>query len=316
MAAEVKSAICAAQKAWLEWSNWSFEDRAAVFLKAADLLAGPWRPIVNAATMLGQSKTAYQAEIDSRLRADRLLAVQRPLRGAGLRGAAPLVASDLEPDGSPAARGVRLRHHAFQLHGDRRQPPHLAGHHGQRGGLEASRPALAQQLLHPEGAGGGRPAAGRDQFGARDPAREVSDNLLADRAFAGIHFTGSTEVFQSLWKTISEHLPQYASYPRIVGETGGKDFVLAHPSADVDALCVGAGSRGVRVPGPEVQRRVARLRAVQPVAPGEGAAAWRMIADIRMGDVADFRNFMGAVIDRKAFDRIQGYIETASKDPG
>ena len=147
------------------------------------------------------------------------------------------------------------------------------------------------------------------------PAREVSDILLAEPAFAGIHFTGSTEVFQSLWKTISGHLPQYASYPRIVGETGGKDFVLAHSSADVEALCVGLVRGAFEYQG---QKCSAASRAYIPsnLWPQVKERLLSMIADIRMGDVADFRNFMGAVIDRKAFDRIQGYLVTARKDPG
>jgi 1-pyrroline-5-carboxylate dehydrogenase len=147
------------------------------------------------------------------------------------------------------------------------------------------------------------------------PAREISDLLLADRAFAGIHFTGSTEVFQSLWKTISEHLPQYASYPRIVGETGGKDFVLAHPSADVEALCVGLVRGAYEYQG---QKCSAASRAYVPsnLWPQVKERLLALLADIRMGDVADFRNFMGAVIDQKAFDRIREYIEKARKDSG
>jgi len=147
------------------------------------------------------------------------------------------------------------------------------------------------------------------------PAREISDLLLADRAFAGIHFTGSTEVFQSLWKTIAGHLPQYAAYPRIVGETGGKDFVLAHPSADVDALCVGLVRGAYEYQG---QKCSAASRAYVPsnLWPQVKERLLGLISDIRMGDVADFRNFMGAVIDQKAFDRIREYIDRAKEDSG
>ncbi|HXI20395.1 MAG TPA: aldehyde dehydrogenase family protein, partial [Gemmatimonadales bacterium] len=144
---------------------------------------------------------------------------------------------------------------------------------------------------------------------------QVSATLLADPALAGIHFTGSTGVFQSLWRTVGENLTSYASYPRIVGETGGKDFVLAHPSADPESLAVALLRGAYEYQG---QKCSAASRAYLP------ASLWprvqeRLLGDIgsiRMGDVQDFRTFMGAVIDRKAFDRIAGYLAQAHKDPG
>ncbi len=318
-AAEVKSVICAAQKAWREWSNWSFEDRAAVFLKAADLLAGPWRPIVNAATMLGQSKTAYQAEIDS---ACELIDFWR----FNVHFAEQVYKE--QPHSSPLTWN-RMDHRPLEgfvyaitpfnftaIGGNLPTSPAIMGN------VVVWKPAASASLsnyyiLKVLEEAGLPPGVINLVPG---PAREMSDLLLADRAFAGIHFTGSTEVFQSLWKTISEHLPQYASYPRIVGETGGKDFVLAHPSADVDALCVGLVRGAYEYQG---QKCSAASRAYMPsnLWPQVKERLLALIADIRMGDVADFRNFMGAVIDQKAFDRIREYIEKAQEgfggeDPG
>ena len=313
-AAEVKSAICAAQKAWREWSNWSFEDRAAVFLKAADLLAGPWRPIVNAATMIGQSKTAYQAEIDS---ACELIDFWR----FNVHFAEQVYKE--QPHSAPLTWN-RMDHRPLEgfvyaitpfnftaIGGNLPTSPAIMGN------VVVWKPAASASLsnyyiLKVLEEAGLPPGVINLVPG---PAREISDLLLADRAFAGIHFTGSTEVFQSLWKTISEHLPQYASYPRIVGETGGKDFVLAHPSADVEALCVGLVRGAYEYQG---QKCSAASRAYVPsnLWPQVKERLLALIADIRMGDVADFRNFMGAVIDQKAFDRIREYIDRAQTDSG
>jgi 1-pyrroline-5-carboxylate dehydrogenase len=147
-----------------------------------------------------------------------------------------------------------------------------------------------------------------------DPA-QVSNLLLADRDFAGIHFTGSTTVFQMLWRQIGEHLGDYRTYPRIVGETGGKDFVLAHPSADVDALAVALVRGAFEYQG---QKCSAASRAYVPASlwPRLKERVLALMADIRMGDVNDFRNFMGAVIDRRAYDRITGYLARAKSDSG
>jgi 1-pyrroline-5-carboxylate dehydrogenase len=146
-------------------------------------------------------------------------------------------------------------------------------------------------------------------------AAQVSDLLLADRRLAGIHFTGSTEVFQSLWRTVGQNLPTYAGYPRLVGETGGKDFVLAHQSADVDALAVALVRGAFEYQG---QKCSAASRAYVPdtLWPAVREQVVAMMADIRMGDVADFRNFVGAVIDKKGFDKIAEYIQTARKAKG
>ncbi len=146
-------------------------------------------------------------------------------------------------------------------------------------------------------------------------AQQVSGMLLADRALAGIHFTGSTEVFQLLWRSVADRLPEYATYPRLVGETGGKDFVLAHSSADPEALAVALVRGAFEYQG---QKCSAASRAYVPASlwPRLKSRLRDLIADIRVGDVGDFRNFMGAVIDRKAFDRIKGYLDAARREPG
>ncbi|HKG32285.1 MAG TPA: aldehyde dehydrogenase family protein, partial [Gemmatimonadales bacterium] len=144
---------------------------------------------------------------------------------------------------------------------------------------------------------------------------EVSDVLLSDRRLAGIHFTGSTPVFHTLWKSVANNLDRYAGYPRIVGETGGKDFILAHTSADLDALAVGIVRGAYEYQG---QKCSAASRAYIPdtIWPEVRDRVVPLIEDIRVGDVADFRNFMGAVIDRRAFTRLKDHLEAAKRDPG
>ncbi len=147
------------------------------------------------------------------------------------------------------------------------------------------------------------------------PAAPVSERVLADRAFAGIHFTGSTEVFQALWRQAASNLASYASYPRLVGETGGKDFILAHPSADPDALAVAMVRGAFEYQG---QKCSAASRAYVPASlwPGVRDRVLASLAEVKVGDPADFRNFMAAVIDRKAFDKIKAYLDAARQAPG
>jgi 1-pyrroline-5-carboxylate dehydrogenase len=310
----IAKAVDAAVEAQRGWAAMPFADRAAVFLKAADLLAGPWRQVVNAATMLGQSKTAYQAEIDSacelidffRLNvhfAERLYEEQpfsspgiwnrmdhRPLEGfiyaitpfnfTAIGGNLPTTPAILGNVAvwKPAASALLSNWYVFKL-------------------LEAA--GLPPGVIN---------------F-VPGSAAQVSDLLLADRRLAGIHFTGSTEVFQSLWRTVGQNLPTYAGYPRLVGETGGKDFVLAHQSADVDALAVALVRGAFEYQG---QKCSAASRAYVPdnLWPAVRERMVAMMADIRMGNVADFRNFVGAVIDKKGFDKISEYIQTAKKAKG
>jgi 1-pyrroline-5-carboxylate dehydrogenase len=310
----IDSAIAAAVEAQRDWARWPFEDRAAVFLKAADLLAGSWRARINAATMLGQSKTAFQAEIDSACElidflrfnvhfAERIYREQpesgpgmwnrldhRPLEGfvyaitpfnftaiGGNLPTAPALMGNTVV-WKPAASATLSNWHIFEL--------------------------LREAGL-PDGVINFVPG----------PAAAISDAVLASEHLAGIHFTGSTPVFQSLWQTVGSNLAKYRGYPRLVGETGGKDFVLAHPSADAEALAVALVRGAYEYQG---QKCSAASRAYIPRSlwPKVRDRMTDMMKTIRMGDVADFRNFMGAVIDQKAYTKITGYLKAAKKDAG
>jgi 1-pyrroline-5-carboxylate dehydrogenase len=311
---EVQAAIAAARDAWREWSGWGFERRAAVFLKAADLLATRYRPIVNAATMLGQSKTAHQAEIDAACElidflrfnvhfAERIYAEQ-PLSAPGVWNYL-----DFRP-----LEGFVYAITPFNftsIGGNLPTAPAIMGNTvvWKPAGTSVLSNYFIMRLLEEAGL-----PAGVINF-VPGPSAQVSERLLGDRAFAGIHFTGSTEVFQALWKQAAANLTTYASYPRLVGETGGKDFVLAHASADADALAAGLVRGAFEYQG---QKCSAASRAYVPDAlwPQARERMLAMLAEVKVGDPADFRNFMGAVIDRKAFDKIKAYIDAARRAPG
>jgi 1-pyrroline-5-carboxylate dehydrogenase len=310
----IAKAIDSATAAQRDWAAMPFADRAAVFLKAADLLAGPWRQVVNAATMLGQSKTAYQAEIDSACElidffrfnvhfAERLYEEQ-PLSSPGIWN---------RMDHRPL-EGFIYAITPFNftaIGGNLPTTPAILGN------VVVWKPAasalLSNWYVYKMLEAAGLPP-GVINF-VPGSAAQVSDLLLADRRLAGIHFTGSTEVFQSLWRTVGQNLPTYATYPRLVGETGGKDFVLAHASADVDALAVALVRGAFEYQG---QKCSAASRAYVPdnLWPAVRERMVAMLADMKMGDVADFRNFVGAVIDKKAFDKIGEYIAAARKAKG
>ena len=313
-AATIAAAIASAREGWRLWSAMRFEDRAAVFLKAADLLAGPWRARLNAATMLGQSKTAFQAEIDS---ACELIDFWR----FNVYFAEQLMR---EQPASSANTWNRMEHRPLEgfvyaitpfnftaIGGNLPTAPAIMGN------VAIWKPAhtallsnyYVMKLLEEAGL-----PPGVINFLPGDPVA-VSNALLADRGLAGIHFTGSTAVFQSLWRTVGQNLGSYTGYPRIVGETGGKDFVLAHPSADVDALAVALVRGAFEYQG---QKCSAASRAYVPASlwPRVKERVLAMMAEIRMGDVRDFRNFMSAVIDLRAWDRLTGYLSQARKDPG
>jgi len=311
---EVAGAINAARDAWREWSSWSFADRAAVFLKAADLLATRWRAMVNAATMLGQSKTAFQAEIDAACElidfwrfnvhyAERIHAEQ-PLSVAGsgmwnamdYRGLEGFVYA-ITPFNFTAIGGNLPTSPAMMGCTVVWKPAATASYSNY----------LVFRLLQEAGL-----PPGVINF-VPGPAAVISERLLADRHLGGIHFTGSTEVFQTLWKQVATNLTSYADYPRLVGETGGKDFILAHASADVDALATGIVRGAFEYQG---QKCSAASRAYIPESlwPKLRDRVLGLLTDVRVGDPADFRNFMAAVIDRKSFDKIKGYIERARND--
>ena len=312
--AEVEAAIAAAREAWHDWSGWAFERRAAVFLKAADLLATRYRALVNGATMLGQSKTAHQAEIDAACElidffrfnvqyAERIYAEQ-PLSVAGVWNYL-----DYRP-----LEGFVYAITPFNftsIGGNLPTAPAIMGNTvvWKPAGTAALSNYFIMRLL----AEAGLPP-GVINF-VPGPSVQVSERLLADRAFAGIHFTGSTEVFQTLWKQASANLTSYATYPRLVGETGGKDFILAHASADADVLATGMLRGAFEYQG---QKCSAASRAYVPdtLWPAVRERLLAMLAEVKVGDPADFRNFMGAVIDRKAFDKIRGYIDAAKRASG
>jgi len=287
----------------------AFEDRAAVFLKAADLLAGPWRATLNAATMLGQSKNAFQAEIDAACElADFLrfnvhfasqIYAEQPISGPGMWNR--LEYRPLE--------GFVYAVSPFNftaIGGNLSTAPALMGN------AAVWKPASSAMLsaywiVRLLEAAGLPPGVVNFVPGDAGP---ISDQVLAHRDLAGVHFTGSTGVFNAMWRTIGANMDRYRTYPRIVGETGGKDFVIAHPSADPQAVAVGLLRGAFEYQG---QKCSAASRAYLP------RSAWpeirdrllAMVAEIRMGDVNDLRNFMGAVIDRKAFERIEGYLADA-----
>lgn len=309
--AELRQAASAAAKAHEDWSRWPIQDRAAVFLRAADLLAGPWRQKINAATMLGQSKTAHQAEIDSACELIDFLRFNVQF------------AVDLYADQPYSSAGTKNRMEYRPLEGFVYAVTpfnftaiggNLAVAPALMGNTVVWKPAttaalsnfLFLRLLEEAGL-----PPGVINFVNGDPAR-VTDVLMSEPSFAGLHFTGSTAVFDSLWQKAAANLSTYKSYPRLVGETGGKDFVVAHPSADVAALATALVRGAFEYQG---QKCSAASRAYVPASlwPRLRELMVSEIESIRVGDVADFGNFMGAVIDAKAYRRITGYIDRAKR---
>lgn len=311
--AHIQMAIDAALEARPAWEGMPWQDRAAIFLKAADLLAGPYRAKMNAATMLGQSKNIFQAEIDSvaelcdffRFNAKFLAEIYarqpssapltwnrmeyRPLEGF-VFALTPFnftsIAGNLP--GAPALMGntVVWKPSETQIYSAAVIMEIL---------LEAGLPHGVINLVYASG-----PLAGKVIFEHPE--------------FAGLHFTGGTEVFRQLWGTIAGNLSKYKTYPRIVGETGGKDFVIAHPSADVQALVTALARGAFEFQG---QKCSAASRAYIPRSlwPTVKQGLSATLATFKMGSPEDFRNFINAVIDEKAFDRITGYISSVRNDP-
>jgi len=310
-AKEVEQAIKAAAEARREWASWNFEDRASVFLRVAEMMAATWHETTNAATMLNQSKTAHQSEIDAVcesidfLRFNVHFAEQiydsqpvnspgmwnrldyRPLEGfiytvtpfnftsigTNLSSAPALMGNSVV--WKPASSTIYSNYYIFKLFEAAGLPP------------------------------------GVINFVPGD-AGVISEVLLNHSDLAGIHFTGSTAVFQKMWRTVGENISKYKTYPRIVGETGGKDFILAHASAEPDALITAIIRGGFEYQG---QKCSAASRVYIP------DSLWKRIKDkliettnsLSIGDVSDFRNFMGAVIDRAAFQKLAGYIQEAQR---
>jgi 1-pyrroline-5-carboxylate dehydrogenase len=312
--AEVRQAIESAVEAQRDWAHWPWEDRLAVFLRAAELLATRWRPTLNAATMLGQSKTAHQAEIDSACElidflrfnvafAQKIYQEQpesgpgmwnrldhRPLEGfvyaitpfnftaiAGNLPTAPAMLGNVAV-WKPSATAIVSGYHIMKLLEEAGLPP------------------------------------GVINFIPGNPAR-ISDQLIGSRDLAGIHFTGSTEVFQHIWQQVGEQISRYRGYPRLVGETGGKDFIVAHASADAEAVATAIVRGGYEYQGQKCSA-ASRVFVPDSIWPQVRDRTLEMLGQVRVGDVADFRNFMGAVIDRKSFEKIREYIEHAKNAEG
>jgi len=309
--AEVERAVVAAREARASWSRVPWYDRAAIFLRAADLLAGPFRDEANAATMLGQSKTVFQAEIDS---ACELIDFWR---------FNPSFMQRIYEDQPASSPGVwnRVEYRALEgfvfavtpfnftsIGGNLPTSPAMMGN------TVLWKPAStavysAYAIMRVLMAAGLPPGVINLVVGS---GGEVGDPVLASPELAGIHFTGSTVVFQQMWKTVGANIASYRSYPRIVGETGGKDFVFAHASADVDALATALVRGSFEYQG---QKCSAASRAYVPKSlwPNVKKAMLAQVAEIKMGDVEDFTNFMGAVIDKNAYGVIKSYIEFAKK---
>ena len=310
-AKEVERAIAAAGEASQDWSHWPWEERAAVFLRAADLLAGPWRATLNAATMLGQSKTAHQAEIDAacelidflRFNVEFMTRIYeeqpnsspgvwnrmeyRPLEGfvfavspfnftaiaGNLTSSAALMGNTVL--WKPASTAAYSAHFLMRLFEAAGLPPGVIN------------------LLYGSGA-------------------EIGDPALASPDLAGIHFTGSTPVFQGMWKTVGKNIESYRNYPRIVGETGGKDFIVAHKSADAAAVATAIVRGSFEYQGQKCSA-ASRVFAPSNLWPEIRERLVAQVGELRMGDVSDFGNFMGAVIDSGSFRTQKEAIEEAKK---
>jgi 1-pyrroline-5-carboxylate dehydrogenase len=308
-AEHVEQAVAAAAKAWDDWSRWPWEERAAVFLRAAELLAGPWRDTLNAATMLGQSKTSHQAEIDAacesidflrfnvefmtRIYAEQPISSQgvwnrmeyRPLEGF-VFAVTPFnftaIAANLTS--SPALMGNTV---VWKPAGTAM----LSAYYVMRLFQEAGLPDGVINLVY-------------------GPGATIGDAALGSKHLAGIHFTGSTPVFNGMWRTVGEHMSSYRNYPRIVGETGGKDFIVAHPSADLEALATAIVRGSFEYQGQKCSA-ASRVYAPSNLWPELRERLQEQVATITMGDVADFSNFMGAVIDASSFRTQVEAIEEA-----
>ena len=313
-AADVQAAVDAALAAAPAWRDTSYDDRAAVLLRAAELLSGPWRDTLNAATMLGQSKTAIQAEIDS---ACELIDFLRFNVAFGRQVLAE------QPVSSPGVWN-RMDHRPLEgfvlaitpfnftaIAGNLPLAPALMGN------PVVWKPSPTQQfaahftmrLLEAAGLPPGVINMVTGNGGA------VSDIAVPHPELAGIHFTGSTATFQHLWQAVAKNLPSYKSYPRLVGETGGKDFVLAHPSADPATLEIALVRGAFEYQG---QKCSAASRAYVPRSIWDGGLRDSLADRVRSlsyGDVTDLSHFGGAVIDRRAWDRLSAVVRGAADDP-
>src|SRR5688572_19247337 len=308
----VQQAIAAAAAARREWGSWPWEERAAILLKAADLLATTWRPTINAATMLGQSKTAFQAEIDAasemidfwRFNAyfAQELYQEQPISSPGMWNQMeyrPLegFVYAITPFNFTAIGGNLTTAPALMGNTVIWKPAStamLSGYYTMRLLEAAGMPPGVINFVPGESV-------------------QITNLLLDSPELAGIHFTGSTSVFNSMWKKVGENIGKYRSYPRLVGETGGKDFIVAHVSADPQEVAVAIARGGFEYQGQKCSA-ASRVYVPQSLWNDVRDRTVAMMKEIKIGDVRDFRNFMGAVIDQKSFTKISGYLDDAKKN--
>ena len=311
--AELKAAIKAAGAAKAAWAAMPWEHRASIFLKAADLLAGPWRDRINAATMLGQSKTCYQAEIDSACELADFLRfnvyyAQEIMKQQPNSTAAVWNRMEYRPlDGFVVAVSP---FNFTSIGGNLCTAPAILGNTVLW--KPASTAVLSNYYFIKLLEEAGLPAGVINFIPCR--GTDLSKYVLTDPDMAGFHFTGSTEVFSGVWKLVGDSLRTYKNYPRLVGETGGKDFVFAHPSADEDAV-VSALVRGAFEYQGQKCSAASRAYIPESLWPSVKEKLLAETAKLKVGDVCDFTSFMGAVIDKKSFDNIKGYIDYAAASP-
>lgn len=309
---EVEAAIASAASAKAEWESLPWEERASVFLKAADLLAGPWRQLLNGATMLGQSKTIYQAEIDSacelidfwrfNVKFYQKILEDQPISSPGIYNRTEY----------RALEGFVFAITPFNftaIGGNLPTTPALVGNTVLW--KPSAHAVLSNYLVMQVLMEAGLPA-GVINF-VPGKASAIASHLLTHPELAGVHFTGSTKVFHNIWATVSQALPTMKTYPRLVGETGGKDFIFAHNSANVDALVVAALRGSFEYQGQKCSA-ASRMYIPQSIWSDFKEKYVAEVAKIKMGDVENLENFMGAVIHRESFDDITGYIDRAKKD--
>ncbi|MEM6298705.1 MAG: L-glutamate gamma-semialdehyde dehydrogenase [Bacteroidota bacterium] len=311
----VEQAITAALNAKEYWENLGWEHRAAIFLRAADLIATKYRAEINAATMLSQSKNVYQAEIDA---ACELIDF--------LRFNAKFMTEiyTQQPD-TVSGSGIwnRMEHRPLEgfvfaitpfnftaISGNLPTAPAMMGNCVIWKSAETQ--VYSAQVIMRVLMEAGLPEGVINLIYVDGP--EAGDIIFNHRDFAGLHFTGSTGVFQNLWKTIGENIHKYRTYPRIVGETGGKDFVIAHKSAEAKSLATGLVRAAYEFQG---QKCSAASRAYIPENLWDDVKKYILedLETIKMGPTEDFSNFVNAVIDERAFDKISGYIDQAKADP-
>ena len=306
----LEDAISNSQEAWKSWSETPHHVRVSIFDKAAALLAGPWRDTINAATMLGQSKTCYQAEIDAACELIDFWRLNGWMALNKIYNEQPASTPDMwnYVDHRPL-EGFVLAITPFNftsIGGNLPTAPALMGNVAlwkpSKGALLSN--YYLMKLLEEAGL-----PPGVINFIPGKP-RIISETTLASEHLAGFHFTGSTGVFRMLWKTMADNLANYRTYPRIVGETGGKDFIFAHESADVDGL-VTAALRGAFEYQGQKCSAASRMYVPNTIYPEFRDKLAAQMQQIKMGDPADFSNFMAAVIDEKAYTDITGYIEQA-----